>query len=352
MELVEVPPEMRPTGRKRHWAAGAMGIGEPCVGAIAVALQQSREAGEVVRGAFTAAAILEPIRHHRRACAAEGSVVARVGPEPRNLRFAGAGREGWQRRLVGEDALAHANVVQDPIGERLQMEPDPAHPAGHQIAGKLDVLATVDRFLAIERQAVGVLRDGDLGQEPLGRNPRLDQMRRRRRLHHLVAASGTGIARPARHDHPEPCRKDIEAFRYVLADLDPLGGAARTAGRCFRFDHDLDTFEMGRQFPARPRRAGLSRLGCRVQRRLDRAETGLDLFESELVLIGVERFRSPPVTRPLQRLNEGVQALDPDLCFGIGRSQLRRLGARREHHRLQRLDVFRKLDRGIGHARE
>jgi hypothetical protein len=74
---------------------------------------------------------------------------------------------------------------------------------------------------------------------------------------------------------------------------------------------------MGRQFLARPRRAGLSRLGRRVQRRLDRAETGLDLFESELVLIGIESFRSPPVTRPFKRLDEGVQALDPDLCFGI-----------------------------------
>jgi hypothetical protein len=51
--------------------------------------------------------------------------------------------------------------------------PIPAHPAGHQIAGELDLLAAIDRLLAIERQAVGVLRDGDLGQEPLGRNPRL-----------------------------------------------------------------------------------------------------------------------------------------------------------------------------------
>jgi len=85
MELVVVPLEMRPTGRECHRAAGAMGIGEPCVGAIAVALQQSREAGEVVRGAFAAAAVLEPVRHHWWAGAAEGSVIARVRPDTQSL---------------------------------------------------------------------------------------------------------------------------------------------------------------------------------------------------------------------------------------------------------------------------
>jgi hypothetical protein len=43
------------------------------------------------------------------------------------------------------------------------------------------------------------------------------------RLHGAVAAGCTGIARPTHHDHPEPCRKDIETFPYVLADLERLG---------------------------------------------------------------------------------------------------------------------------------
>ena len=72
------------------------------------------------------------------------------------------------------------------VGERLQMEPDPAHPAGHQIAAELDLLAGIDRLLAIERQAVRVFGDGDMGEERLGRNPSLDQMWRRRRLHHAA----------------------------------------------------------------------------------------------------------------------------------------------------------------------
>jgi hypothetical protein len=138
-----------------------------------------------------------------------------------------------------------ADVVQNAIGERLQMEADAAHPARHQIAGKLDLVASIDRLLAIERQTVGVLGDGDLGQEPFRWNPRLDQMRRRRRLIHPVAASDTGITRPARHDHPEPRRDHVEAFRDVLADLDPVGGAAGAAARHLRLDHDLDPLEMG-----------------------------------------------------------------------------------------------------------
>ncbi len=161
-------------------------------------------------------------------------------------------------------------------------------------------------------------------------------MWRRRRLHHAATAGGTGIARPARHDHPEPRRDDVEAFRYVLADLDPLGGAASAARRRLRLDHDLDPLEMGRQLLARPRCAGLRRLGCRVQRRLDRAEAGLDLFEGELMLIGIERFRSPPVTCPFERLEQGVagarcgsplRAWLPAACR-LGRNR-RRLGARR-----------------------
>lgn len=143
-------------------------------------------------------------------------------------------------------------MVQDPIGERLEMKADPAHPAGHQIAGKLDLLATIDRLLAIERQAVGILGNRDLGQEPLGRNPRLDQVRQRRSLGHTLPTGGTGIARPARHDHPEPHWKDVETLRYVLADLDPLGGAATAAARGLRLDDDLDPLEMGRQLLARP----------------------------------------------------------------------------------------------------
>jgi hypothetical protein len=306
MEFVEVPPQVRPTGRERHRAAGAMDIGEPYICGVTIALQQSGESGEVVVGAFATAAILEPVRHHRRVGAAEGAVVARVGPEPGDLRLAGAGHQRRQRRLIGENALAAANVVQDAVGERLQMESDPAHPGRHQIAGKLDLVAVIDRFLAIERQAVGILRDGDMGQQPLGRNPCLDQMRRCGRLRHALAAAGTGIARPARHDHPEPRRNDVETFRYVLADLDPLGGTASLARWRVRLDYDLDALEMRGQLLARPRGTGLRRLGCRIQRRLDRAEAGLNLFEGKLMLIGIERFRSPPISCPLKCLDEGV----------------------------------------------
>jgi hypothetical protein len=66
MEFVEVPPEMRPTGGERHGSTGAVGIGEPCVGAIAITLQQSRETFEVMSGAFAAAAVFKAVGHQRR----------------------------------------------------------------------------------------------------------------------------------------------------------------------------------------------------------------------------------------------------------------------------------------------
>lgn len=55
------------------------------------------------------------------------------------------------------------------------MEADMAHPTGHEIAPEIDLLARIDRFLPIERQAVGVFGNGNARQEPLGGEAALDQ---------------------------------------------------------------------------------------------------------------------------------------------------------------------------------
>jgi len=341
-----------------------MRVGETLVGSIAVALQQPRETGKVLVGAISAAAVFKTVGHHRRASAAERPVVARIGPQPGDLRLAGTGLQRRQRRLVGEDALAGPNVMQDTLGERLQMKADPAHPAGHEIAAELDLLTAKDGLLSIERQSIGVFSNSDVGEQRLGRNPGLDQMSRRRLLRNTLMTGGAGIARPARHDHPELRRDHVEAFGYILADLDPLDGAASAAGR-IGFDDHFDPREMRRQLLARPWGAWLGWLGDRVELRFDCAEAGLDLFEGELVLIGIEPLRSPPITRPLQRLEQGMQTIDPGFGISFGGPQLRRfrgkgrgfsgqrrrLGARGEHHRLQRLDIVRQHGRTNGHGR-
>jgi hypothetical protein len=192
-------------------------------------------------------------------------------------------------------------MVEDAVGERLEVEADAAHPAGHQVAAEAHALPGVDRLLTVERQAIGVLGDRDLGEQRLRRKPRLDEPRRCGCLDHALAARRAGILRAARDDHPELCRNHVEAVRHVLADLHPR---VRTAGtwRIFRFDDHLDPRQVARQRLARPRFPG-RRLGCGgLQGPFDRGQTGLDLLEGEGALVGIERLRSPAEASSLQRL--------------------------------------------------
>lgn len=90
---------------------------------------------------------------------------------------------------------------------------------------QFDLLACKNRLLPIKRQAVGVLRNVDAGQKPLGRDAARDQAGGRGRLDDVLAASLAGISGTTRHDHPELRRDDIEAFAEVLANLHPVAGA-------------------------------------------------------------------------------------------------------------------------------
>ena len=79
-------------------------------------------------------------------------------------------------------ALAFADARQNESRQRLEVEPDRAHPLRHQRAAEFDAVAGVDGLLAIERQAVGVFGDGDLRQQRLGRQAGFDDVLGRRRL--------------------------------------------------------------------------------------------------------------------------------------------------------------------------
>jgi len=67
-------------------------------------------------------------------------------------------------------------------GERFEMEPDRAHPLGHQRAPEFDAVAGVNRLLPVKRQAVGVFRHRDLRQQRLGRQAGFDDALGSRRL--------------------------------------------------------------------------------------------------------------------------------------------------------------------------
>ena len=82
--------------------------------------------------AFSGSAVLEATGNHGRPAAAEGAVIAGIGPEPRLLHRTSAGREGRKAGLIGKDTGPLQDLVQYMRGEDLQLEADPTHPLRHQ----------------------------------------------------------------------------------------------------------------------------------------------------------------------------------------------------------------------------
>ena len=360
MKLEELAAQMAPAAGEHDAIIGPLALGEPIVGGVAVHLQNAAVACQMPRDTFAAAAVFELVRHHRRSTAAKRRVIPGVSPQPCGFHLARSRRQRRQRRLVGEDPLALFDAVENGVGQRREFEADAAHPLRHQRAVQLHLVARVDGLLAIERQPVGVLGDGDLGEQCLGRNAGLDQMIRRRRLDDAVTPA-IGIFRPARHDHPELGRRHVEALADVLADLDLLQPVA--AGRCLRLDHHLHPLKMGGEALARARRPGaLGLVLPLVQFRLDLAEARLDLVEDERLLlliqpIDLQLLGASSVARPLQHLDDRRQLrnalVGPRIAhlevldLGIANGGLLRHG---EDHRLERIHIIGKIGGGQSHG--
>ena len=63
------------------------------------------------------------------------------------------------------------------------------------------------------------IRNLNIGNERLGRQPALDQPRRRRSLNHHILAGPAAVFGAADHDHPQLRRNDVEPLARILADL-------------------------------------------------------------------------------------------------------------------------------------
>ena len=154
---------MRPTAGHRGRPPGPVRFRELAVGGIAVALENALPPGQMAFDASRSAAVFEAIDDNRRPGSSIGAIVPQISPQPTLARSPTSGRQDWQCRLVGKNPVAGADELEQPICERFEMESDMANPAGHEIAPEFDLLARKDRLLPIERQAVGVLGNGDAG---------------------------------------------------------------------------------------------------------------------------------------------------------------------------------------------
>ena len=180
-----------------------------------------------------------------RVGAAPGPVVARERPEPAGLGAAAARIEHRGAGLVGEEPGRCLQDLDQPGMDRAELARRMADPVGERRAVERQPLAGEDLRLAVERQVVGVFADEHMRDHRLGRQPSGDQPGRGRRLHDALGAAPAGVSRPARDEHLELRRDDVEPLGDVLADADgappPQHGQSRlsgsmtlsTRGRCF-----------------------------------------------------------------------------------------------------------------------
>ena len=86
---------------------------------------------------------------------------------------------------------------------------------------------------------VGVLGDEHLRQRPLGRQPALDEVCRRGRLHEALLTGPAGALRAHRDQHPQLRRNDVQPLATVFADahhLSVTAGTLRAVGSMVRSD--------------------------------------------------------------------------------------------------------------------
>ena len=76
--------------------------------------------------------------------------VAGIGPEPRGLGLAGAGREHLDRRVIGEDRLGRQDMSSDGVSKGFQQGGGLADPVGQRGSVEIDALTAVDLCLAIQ----------------------------------------------------------------------------------------------------------------------------------------------------------------------------------------------------------
>jgi len=183
---------------------------------------------------------------------------------------------------------------------------------------------------------IGVFRDDDLGNQPLGRQPALDQPGRGRRLHNRLLAGAAGVFRAASNDHPILRRDDIEPLRAILANHVHRAATTR-AGPVLGLDDEFDPRQMlgeraaagaalsGTALP-QPR-VGLLLLGLGGGNRL------LEIFQRQAELIGIEPLRVPAELHALQLADQLAQPVvligEPGLLRALGIA----LGPRRQHQR-------------------
>lgn len=275
----------------------------------------------MVAGSLALAVRAEAVPGRRRPFPAPGSLVRHIGPQAAGPGAAVAGRQQGDRRIVGVQDRGAENMGPDPGSQGLQPPGDMADPIGHGSALDLDALPRQDRRLAIERQAVQVFADHDMGQQPGAGAAPCDRQVGGRRLH-------DGLAGPAGEpgadmtDHFQARRDLLQHFRHILAQAREAGAAASRA-HAGRIMHHLLTRQVRGQGATRPG-TPVARRACRILRGgplvpgTRPCSTFLQVLQQQLELLdpAVQCFRRAAELQPPQLRQLDLVLLDQQPCAG------------------------------------
>lgn len=124
-----------------------------------------------------------------------------------------------------------------------------ADPIGERRAVEVHALAGINLHLAIQGKTVGIFADQHMGDGRFGWDAALDESWWSRCLHHDLFTGPAGVFRPARDEHAELGRHDVEALGNVLAH-DVQHSLAARADLVGDIDDLLDTLQVRRQCAA------------------------------------------------------------------------------------------------------
>jgi len=280
------------------------------VAAEIVANQVSLPVAEEGPGMLAGAAVGEVVDHRLQGFELAGG----VGPQIAAVGLAGAGRQHCHRGFVGLHHRAAQQLGFQGIDQGLQPVAGHPVPARQGRARNGQAGAPEDGFLPVERKMIGMLGDGDMGQQPRRGDALVDDVRRHRRLDQGLAV----VAHPLAADvavHGEAAGRVVELFADILAD--PPQGATTGTGSGFRLVAKLDSRQMGRQ------RCALGLLLLLV-RGLGRGVAKLFELALQRCQVGVEGFVEQRFLGRAQLLALAPELHPPDL--GDLEAQLADLG--------------------------
>jgi hypothetical protein len=255
----------------------------------------------------------------RRLRPAPRSLLAGIDRQPSCLGAPSAWIEHRHGRVIGEQMVGREHVPGKTLAQRLEPPAGPADPSSQRRTCKIDSVAGEDLRLPIQRRVVAIFADQHLSKQRRRRQTAGDRPFWRRRLRHRLA-NPAGVFGTNGADDAQLRRNPIQHLAHALAH-DMQRAAAIGADHALNIDADLFARQMaGQRFATRGPLARL--LFARRTLLLLAGEIAVDVFERERQLIGIKALGPTAKLRPLQRLDDRLQALDLAVAMLDGGSHI------------------------------